>query len=180
MAEKIPKDLKASVILVLLIVITTVATINLAQVTGVYFERDMLRQQVVELQQDNDEAKALLSQVFKRKVTDLTTFTTSVTITAYTAREEECDATPEITADGTPSRVGVVAMSQDMFRKHNLTFGDRVMLMVDGENLGVFEIRDTMNQRWTDRIDILHGNLKAARLFGKTKGEIMWVQGARV
>ena len=122
-------------------------------------------------------AKVLLSEVFAQPVDTLDRFSTPVAVTAYTARAEECDDTPETTADNTPSRVGIIAMSHDLFRDMNLTFGDRVMVEVAGKNLGVFEIRDSMNRRWTRRVDILHGNLAAARLFGHNEdGRLIWVR----
>jgi 3D (Asp-Asp-Asp) domain-containing protein len=49
--------------------------------------------------------------------------------------------------------------------------GDMVLI----ENMGLFRIEDRMNARWKRRIDILHGNPKAAMLFGKKKTIITWI-----
>jgi 3D (Asp-Asp-Asp) domain-containing protein len=91
-----------------------------------------------------------------------------VTITAYSARVQECDSTPELTADSTPSRIGLLAVSRDLLEVFD--YGDRVLL----EDYGIFEVRDTMNERFTDRVDILHATPEAARLFGKQEGRLMW------
>jgi len=94
-----------------------------------------------------------------------------VTATAYTAREEECDSTPWVTADGTPSRVGVLAVSRDLLAKYGLRMGQRVIV----EGFGLFEIRDKMNARYTKRIDLLHANLKAAKRFSPRSVRLTWI-----
>jgi len=99
------------------------------------------------------------------------TFTSmTVTATAYTAREEECNSEPWITASGTPARVGVIAVSRDM-EKRGIRLGDLVII----KGMGLFRVEDRMNKRWSNRIDILHANLKAARQFAKRQVEIMWI-----
>ena len=100
--------------------------------------------------------------------------TMAVTATAYTAREEECNSEPWITASGTPSRVGVIAVSRDM-EKLGIRLGDLVII----KGMGLFRVEDRMNKRWSKRIDILHANLKAARKFAKRKVEIMWLDESR-
>ncbi len=95
--------------------------------------------------------------------------TMTVTATAYTARKEECNAEPWITASGTPSRVGVIAVSRDL---ETLGIGMGDMVIIKG--MGLFRVEDRMNRRWTRRVDILHANLRAAKLFAKRKIEIMW------
>lgn len=96
--------------------------------------------------------------------------TMTVTATAYTAREEECDSQPWVTASGTPSRVGVIAVSRDM-EQIGIELGDLVII----KGMGLFRVEDRMNRRWTNRIDILHANLEAARRFAKREVEVMWV-----
>ena len=96
--------------------------------------------------------------------------TMTVHATAYTAREEECNSQPWVTASGTPSRVGVIAVSRDI-EQIGIKLGDLVII----KGMGLFRVEDRMNKRWTNRIDILHANLKAARRFAKREVEIMWV-----
>lgn len=115
-------------------------------------------------------ATELLSTIMGIDCTDFIRFSKKVTLSAYTARVEECDATPEVTADLTPSRMGLIALSKDLFTV--LSYGDMVII----PPYGVFKVADRMNDRWTNRIDILHANVKAAKLFGvKEHREIIWL-----
>ena len=116
----------------------------------------------------DESAARLISRIFNLDEVPerITSLSMRVTVSAYTARAEECDITPEVTADMTPSRVGVLAVSPDMLREGRVSYGDTVALIDDGEFLGVFVIHDTMNRRYTNRVDILHGNVRAALLFG--------------
>lgn len=116
----------------------------------------------------DESAARLISRIFNLDEIPerVTTLSMRVTVSAYTARAEECDNTPEVTADMTPSRIGVLAVSPDMISDGHVTYGDTVALIDGGEFLGVFVIHDTMNRRYTHRVDILHGNVRAALLFG--------------
>ncbi len=112
-------------------------------------------------------AHDLIEQTYGiRHISDLEFWSMQVAVSAYTAREEECDGSPEVTADMTPSRQGILAVSRDLLVAKGLKMGDTVLLVDGEETLGVFQIHDTMAARWTNRVDILHGNLAAARLFG--------------
>ena len=92
-----------------------------------------------------------------------TSYSTPVTVTAYTASEDETNNEPWFTADMSLSRVGMLAVSRDLLRDLNLKLGDEVVL----GGYGVFKIRDKMNKRFTRRVDILFAHKKAALLFGK-------------
>lgn len=100
---------------------------------------------------------------------EVTYMSLTVTASAYTARAIECDDSPETTADNTPSRIGLLAVSPDLRLEMGLRFGEVVLLMEGDEALGVFQIRDSMNSRYRRRVDVLHGNVEAARLFGVRK-----------
>jgi hypothetical protein len=75
---------------------------------------------------------------------------------------EQCDADPDITADG--SKIDIpnasdhmwIAVSRDLLARNGgpFNFGDTVVLIAD-ENLGTFQVRDVMNSKWRRRIDIL-------------------------
>lgn len=124
-------------------------------------------EQAADLQRRLDKAHDFIEETFNLDdVGDLTTWSTTVTVSAYSARVAECDLTPEVTADMTPSRIGLLAVSRDLLQWMGLKYGDVVML----EGIGVFNIHDTMHPRWTSRVDILHASPEAARLFGIRKG----------
>ena len=88
----------------------------------------------------------------------------NVTVTMYQPVPEQTDSTPNITADGTVIKVDraseyrYVAVSQNMLVKNGgfLNFGDYVWVDA-GKKSGVYQVRDVMNKRYTDRIDILEG-----------------------
>lgn len=103
----------------------------------------------------------------------LVSFSTPVTVTAYTARVQECDSTPWVTANMTPSRPGILAVSRDLEHELGIKFGDTVWL----EGLGFYVVADRMNARWTRRVDILHASLKAAKRFSTRENVTMtWLR----
>lgn len=141
-----------------------------------------------------EKALALLSDIFKKPIDDnLITSTTHVTISAYTATRDECDVTPFVTANMTPSRVGLLAISRDLLENSPLQMGDVVLLYTfnnDGsdECLGSFLIADKMSTHKrkgtssvtpiTNSVDILHSSKRSARIFGIKKGYILWMKGS--
>ena len=88
----------------------------------------------------------------------------NVVVTMYQPLPSQTDDTPNITADGTVIKVDraseyrYVAVSQNMLIKNGgfLNFGDYVWVDA-GKKSGVYQVRDVMNRRFTDRIDILEG-----------------------
>lgn len=84
-----------------------------------------------------------------------------VTVTAYTPSVDECDNDPEITASMKHIRPGTVAVSRDLFKK-GWVFGKKIYI----QGIGIFEILDLMNERYTDRIDIVMFSKKDAEEFG--------------
>ena len=75
---------------------------------------------------------------------------------------EQTDSTPNITADGTVFRIEnasdyrYIAVSQNMLIRNGgfLDYGDWVVVDA-GKKSGLYQVRDTMARRWTNRIDIL-------------------------
>lgn len=96
-----------------------------------------------------------------------------VTVTAYSARPEETNSEPWVTADMSPSRVGMLAVSRDLLHEVGLEYGEVVIL----EGLGAFKVRDTMNKRFKRRVDILMAHPRAAIMFGKREAMLTWVRG---
>jgi 3D (Asp-Asp-Asp) domain-containing protein len=91
-----------------------------------------------------------------------------VTVTAYTASRDECDEDPGNTAIMTKPVVGwTVAVSRDLLEE-GWTFGLKVW--IDG--VGVREISDVMNEKWSSRIDVLVGKKKDAKRFGRREGVV--------
>ena len=87
----------------------------------------------------------------------------SVTVTMYQPVARQTDSTPNILADGTKIRTQdasnykFIAVSRNLLKRWGgwLDYGDFILLRgTDGKD-GVYQVRDTMNSRWINRIDIL-------------------------
>jgi len=86
-----------------------------------------------------------------------------VTVTMYHPVKHQTDRTPNILADGTKitihkaSEYKYVAVSRNLLKRWGgwLDYGDFIILTgTDGKD-GVYQVKDTMNKRFVNRIDIL-------------------------
>lgn len=86
----------------------------------------------------------------------------AVVITKYRPLPEETDDTPLQTADLSEismlklyrGEIKWVAVSRDLLKKYG--YGSKIKISTgDPEIDGIYEVHDTMNKRWTSRIDIL-------------------------
>ena len=90
----------------------------------------------------------------------------NVTVTTYNPTRQQCDSTPHITADGThfktwkASSYRYVALSRDLLSRWGgpFEYGDYIIIEGTGDKDGVYQVRDTMNPKWTNRVDILTTN----------------------
>ena len=132
-----------------------------------------LTEQVAELQQSNAKKDELIAahqdkdKIMKEFVRELFSdnfYTTR--LTGYHPVPEQTDSTPDITADGTKfdiDRAGeyrYVALSRDLLTHFNrrgakIQFGDYIMIKGTPSQDGIYQVRDTMNKRHTQWIDIL-------------------------
>jgi 3D (Asp-Asp-Asp) domain-containing protein len=89
-----------------------------------------------------------------------------VTVTTYNPTKAQCDDTPNITADGTKiktwkaSEYRYVALSRDLLSRWNgpFEYGDYIVIEGTKDRDGIYQVRDTMNPKWTNRVDILTTN----------------------
>ena len=91
-----------------------------------------------------------------------------VTVTTYNPTEEQCDSTPNQTADGTiikPWRATdyrYVALSRDLLDRWGgpFDYGDYIVIegTKGGKWDGLYQVRDTMNPKWVNRVYILTTN----------------------
>ena len=86
-----------------------------------------------------------------------------VVVTMYHPTRGQTDSTPDILADGTKitihkaSEYRYVAVSRNLLKRWGgwLDYGDFIVLKgTDGKD-GVYQVKDTMNERFVNRIDIL-------------------------
>ena len=117
--------------------------------------KDFHRQTLVELKEENNKLKNLV-QEFKLEGLN-------VTVTMYHPVSYQTDSTPNILADGTRIKVReasnykYIAVSRNLLKRWGgfLEYGDWVLLRGTDHKDGVYQVRDTMNKRWVNRIDIL-------------------------
>ena len=89
-----------------------------------------------------------------------------VTVTTYNPTKQQCDDTPNITADGTKikpwraTEYRYVALSRDLLSRWGgpFDYGDYIVIEGTGKWDGVYQVRDTMNPKWVKRVDILTTN----------------------
>jgi 3D (Asp-Asp-Asp) domain-containing protein len=102
-----------------------------------------------------------------------------VTVTTYSPTVEQTDSTPLITASGfeinpaNPKKHRIVAVSRDLKKKYK--FGKKIRITGIGKLSGTYTIRDVMNKRYKNRVDILIGeddkqtSFKNAKLYAVVK-----------
>ena len=117
----------------------------------------------------DDKNKQLQSLVrdnkeLKQKLDKYETEGMIVTVTMYEPVSYQTDSTPNILADGTRIRVHkaseyrFIAVSRNLLKRHGgfLDYGDFIILKGTNQKKdGVYQVRDTMNKRFVNRIDIL-------------------------
>lgn len=74
-----------------------------------------------------------------------------VQVTSYNNEAMQTDSTPNITATNRPVREGIIAASPDLLNKGIMKYGD--LVFIDCFNQW-FVVEDTMNKRFTRRLDV--------------------------
>ena len=121
---------------------------------SVYAENRMLQEKVWNLEDENDEI-LYSNRIMYR-----------VTVTTYNPTRAQTDSTPNITADGTrinprkASPYRFVALSRDLLSRWGgpFEYGDYIIIEGTEDRDGIYQVRDTMNPKWTNRVDILTTN----------------------
>ena len=117
--------------------------------------KEMYSYKVEHLESENSTLKTNLAEFYKYGV--------EVDVTMYQPIYPQTDTTPDITADGTKIRIQkaseykFVALSRNLLKRWGGAFdyGDFILLKgTDGKD-GMYQVRDTMNPRFVNRIDIL-------------------------
>jgi len=86
-----------------------------------------------------------------------------VAVTMYQPVYPQTDRTPNITADGTRIRISkaseykFVALSRNLLKRWGgpFDYGDFILLKGTKDKDGVYQVRDTMNAKWVNVVDIL-------------------------
>ena len=126
----------------------------------------------IQLQSLVDENKRLSD-----KLNEYETEGMHVTVTMYQPVRYQTDSTPNILADGTrirtkeASNYKFIAVSRNLLKRWGgwLDYGDFILLKGTTGKDGVYQVRDTMNPRWVNRIDILESVDVKPHKFTKAK-----------
>ena len=86
-----------------------------------------------------------------------------VDVTMYQPTYYQTDSDPDVTADGTKIRISkaseykFVALSRNLLNRWGgpFDYGDFILLKGAGKKNGVYQVRDTMNPKWVNVVDIL-------------------------
>ena len=86
-----------------------------------------------------------------------------VDVTMYQPVYPQTDRTPNITADGTRIKISMaseykfVALSRNLLKRWGgpFDYGDFILLRGTDHKDGVYQVRDTMNPKWVNMVDIL-------------------------
>jgi 3D (Asp-Asp-Asp) domain-containing protein len=99
--------------------------------------------------------------------------TLKVTATAYNSLVDQTSSNPHITAFGDSLKPGLryIAVSRNLLKEglaHN------ALVKIEGLE-GTYLVKDKMNRRWKDRIDVYMGtDVKAAKEWGRRKVNISY------
>ena len=117
--------------------------------------KKMYSDKIERLESENSELKDNLSHYDKYGI--------EVDVTMYQPVYPQTDKTPDITADGTRIRISkaseykFVALSRNLLKRWGgpFDYGDFILIKGAGKKDGVYQVRDTMNPKWVNVVDIL-------------------------
>ena len=116
---------------------------------------NMYKDQITELRVSN--------RGLKKRLSEYEEYGIIVDVTMYQPVYPQTDDTPNITADGTKIRISkasnykFVALSRNLLKRWGgpFDYGDFILLKGAGKKDGVYQVRDTMNPKWVNVVDIL-------------------------
>mgnify|MGYP003154868640 FL=1 len=117
--------------------------------------KDMYSDKIERLESENSELRDELSHYNKYGI--------EVDVTMYQPVYPQTDDTPNITADGTRIRISkasqykFVALSRNLLKRWGgpFDYGDLILIKGTKHKDGVYHVRDTMNPKWVNVVDIL-------------------------
>ena len=117
--------------------------------------KQMYSDKIERLESENSELRDELSHYNEYGI--------EVDVTMYQPVYPQTDDTPNITADGTKIRISkasnykFVALSRNLLKRWGgpFDYGDFILLKGAGNKDGVYQVRDTMNPKWVNVVDIL-------------------------
>ena len=139
--------------------------------------KEMYSDKIERLESENSELRDELSHYDEYGI--------EVDVTMYQPVYPQTDMTPNITADGTRIRISkasqykFVALSRNLLKRWGgpFDYGDFILLKGAGNKDGVYQVRDTMNPKWVNVVDILES--ESVRPYKYTDAQIYklnWLQ----
>ena len=133
-------------------------SIVLITVSNGFVSTKLLEKKDVQLRQFVKENIELKSKLYKYETEGM-----NVTGTMYQPVRYQTDSTPNILADGTrikteqASNYKFIAVSRNLLKRWGgwLEYGDFILLKGTTHKDGVYQVKDTMNPRFVNRVDIL-------------------------
>ena len=142
--------------------------------------KDMYSDKIERLESENSELRDELSHYNKYGI--------EVDVTMYQPVYPQTDMTPNITADGTRIRISkasqykFVALSRNLLKRWGgpFDYGDFILLKGAGNKDGVYQVRDTMNPKWVNVVDILESeNVQPYKYTDAQIFKLNWLQKER-
>jgi len=117
--------------------------------------KEMYSDKIVHLENENTELKEELAHFEKYGIV--------VDVTMYQPTYYQTDSDPDVTADGTKIRISkaseykFVALSRNLLKRWGgpFDYGDFILIKGTKHKDGVYQVRDTMNPKWVNVVDIL-------------------------
>jgi len=103
------------------------------------------------------------NEVIQTELNEFHKYGIEVDVTMYQPIHLQTDNTPNITADGTHIKISraseykFVALSRNLLNRWGgpFNYGDFILLRGTDHKDGVYQVRDTMNPKWVNMVDIL-------------------------
>ena len=143
---------------------TTTAIAGMVFVTFMngYISTSMMTKHSSMYKQSSD-SLMVMNQKLHKELHEFYRFGVEVDVTMYQPNTIQCDDTPDVTADGTRIRIHkaseykFVALSRNLLKRWGggFDYGDFIYIKGTKDKDGVYQVRDTMNPKWVNVVDIL-------------------------
>ena len=112
---------------------------------------------------EQSDSLLVMNQRLHTELQEFYKFGIEVDVTMYQPVYPQTDKTPDITADGTRIRISkaseykFVALSRNLLKRWGgpFDYGDFILIKGTKTKDGVYQVRDTMNPKWVNVVDIL-------------------------
>ena len=124
------------------------------------------------------------NNVIQTELNEFHKYGIEVDVTMYQPTRHQTDSTPNITADGTRIKISrasdykFVALSRNLLSRWGgpFEYGDFILIKGTAGKDGVYQVRDTMNPKWVNMVDILEStNVKPYKYVDAQIYKMNWV-----